>query len=166
MTLPDFPEPVSPAPTRQAAPRFEPTLLPRLRTAHKALDARFGGLAGPIEREPAANIPGIEECARQFAAVRHIETVWLYPVLTQAVAADAGARAQFAELRLIGLMLARRVQRSFDELLQALRAEALVGDAALRLGSALGKYARHSEHAIYPLYELLETQRQDTARVA
>lgn len=169
MTLPDFPDPVpraAPAATRQATPKFEPTLVPRLLGACKALDSRFSSLAAPMERDPAAHVPAIEECAGQFAAVRHLETVWLYPVLALAVQGDAGARGQFMELRLIGLMLARRVQRCFDELLQALRAEVLVGDAAQRLACALAKYAQHSEQSIYPLYEMLGPQRQDAVRVA
>jgi hypothetical protein len=172
MTLPEFPEPVSSAviadnaSTRQAPLKFEPMLVPRLRAAHAAMNKRFAELLGAIERDPAATKGAIEESARQFSAVRHIETVWLYPLLVSAVDGDAGARGQLIELRLIGLMLARRVQRYFDDLQQAVRAEVFVADSAAYLSATLERYSRHSEEVVYPLYELIGTQRQDSVQVA
>jgi hypothetical protein len=167
MTLPEFPEhdssntTTTSAPVRQGPLKFEPTLVPRLRAAHAALNTRFAELVSVIEHDPAATARTIEDCARQFSAVRHIETVWLYPILAQAVEGDAGANSQFMEVRLIGLILARRTLRCFDELLQAVRAEVFVTDTAMRVSAALAKYSRHSEHAVYPLYELVGTQRRD-----
>jgi hypothetical protein len=70
------------------------------------------------------------------------------------------------ELRLVGLMLARRVQRYFDDLLQAVRAEVFVADTAAYVSATLARYSRHSEHSVYPLYELIGTQSQDGAQVA
>ena len=172
MTLPDFPEPADSEPAAAATPprkspsRYEQTLVPRLVGALQALNARFGSILATVEHEPAASAATVEDCARQFTAVRHIETIWLYPIIAQAVEADADARGQLAELRLIGLILARRVLRSFDELNQAIRAEALVGDTALRLGRALAKYSNHSEQVVYPLYELIGSERQDSAEAA
>lgn len=141
-------------------------LVPRLRAAHATMNAHMTELVGAIERDPAATLRAIEECSRQFSAVRHIETIWLYPLLAQVVAGDAGARGQLAELRLIGLMLARRLQRCFDELVQAVRAEVFVTDAAGRAADALARYSSHSDRALYPLYELIGPQRQDPAQVA
>jgi hypothetical protein len=172
MTLPEFPEhgsseaSTNDAPVRRGPPKFEPMLVPRLRAAHAALNARFAELVSVIEHDPAATAHTIEDCARQFSAVRHIETIWLYPILVQAVEGDAGARGQFMELRLIGLILARRMLRCFDDLLQAVRAEVFVMDTAARVSTALAKYSRHSEQAVYPLYELIGTQRQDAVDVA
>jgi hypothetical protein len=170
MTLPEFPDavpgenPTSAPPA--AAPTFDPMLVARLRTAHAALNARIADLATALETNPSASARAIEECTRQFAALRHIETIWLYPTLASAVAADAGGSSQFAELRLVGLILARRLQRGFDDLLQAARVEVLVADAAIRAAAALRRYSSFSERSIYPLYEMLGTERQDTARVA
>jgi hypothetical protein len=167
MTLPDFQDTSSPeggAP--RSRPRYEPTLVPRLVGTLKNLSARFSALAGAIERDPSGNASALEECMRQFTAVRHVETSWLHPILEQAVAGDSAARSQLAELRLVGLILARRVQRCFDELAQAVRAEVLVGVSATRLESALAKYSNHSERAVYPLYELLASEHQEAAEVA
>ena len=164
MTLPDFPERDSRASESSNAARalqFERTLVPRLIAAHHALNARFGNLIGLIEHDPTASIAEVEECSRLFAAVRHIETSGLYTLLAQIVKGDAAARGELMELRLIALMLARRLQRCFDELVQALRAEVLGADAASRVSVALANYARHAEHAVYPLYELIGTHRQD-----
>ena len=172
MTLPEFPEQGSSeastnsASTRPGPPKFEPMLVQRLRAAHTALNTRFAELVSVIEHDPAAAARSIEDCARQFSAVRHIETIWLYPVLVQAVDSDAGARGQFMELRLIGLILARRMLRCFDDLLQAVRAEVFVTDTAARVSTALAIYSRHSEQAVYPLYELIGTQREDAVHVA
>ena len=168
MTLPDFPERNSrPSDTADApAPKFERALVPRLVAAHQALNARFAGLIGLIERDPTAGIAEVEECSRLFAAVRHIETSGLYALLAQVVKSDSAARSELLELRLIALMLGRRLQRCFDELMQALRAEVLVADAAGRVSIALANYARHAQYAVYPLYELVGTQRQDENRVA
>ncbi len=161
--LPDSPETAASQDAgtvpRKSPSRYEPTLVPRLIGTQKALAARFGELLAAVERDPAASAGVVEECARQFTAVRHIETIWLYPIVAQAVEADAGARGEFAELRLVGLILARRVLRCFDELTQAIRAEVLAGDAALRLARALAKYANHSERAVYPLYEIVGSER-------
>lgn len=170
MTLPEFPEAISgesrvPAPPA-AAPAFDPMLVPRLRTAHAALNARVAELAAALETSPAASVRTVEECARQFTALRHIETMWLYPALAQAVGTDAAASAQFAELRLVGLILARRLQRGFDDLQQAARVEVLVADAALRAAGALRRYSAFSERSIYPLYEMIGSERQDAVRVA
>ena len=167
MTLPDSPEPAatenaSTAP-RKSPSRYEPALVPRLVAAQKALITRFEELLATIERDPATKAGAVEESLRQFTAVRHIETIWLYPIVAKAADADADARSQFAELRLVGLILARRVLRSFDELTQAIRAEVLAVEAALRLGRALVKYANHSERVVYPLYELVGSERQDSA---
>jgi hypothetical protein len=173
MTLPEFPEPGSSAVVvgnastpRQAQLKYEAMLVPRLRAAHAALNKRFGELIDAIERDPAATAGVIEECARQFSAVRHIETIWLYPLLARAVESDPGARGQLMELRLVGLMLARRVQRYFDDLLQAVRAEVFVADTAAYVSATLARYSRHSEHSVYPLYELIGTQSQDSVQVA
>jgi hypothetical protein len=169
MTLPEFPEhgpSPSAAPTRQGPLKFEPVLVPRLRAAHAALNKRIAELISVIEHDPAASARAIEDCARQFSAMRHIETIWLYPILAQAVEGDAGARGQFAELRLIGLILARRVQRCFDDLMQAVRAEVFVVDTAMGASAAVARYSRHSDHAVYPLYELIGTQRQEAVQVA
>lgn len=161
MTLPEFPERASSdavvhdAAARQAVPRFTPLLVPKLRAAHAALNARVADLVGAIDRDPAANVRVIDECARQFGALREAETTWLYPLLAHAVSADAGARGQLMELRLIGLIMARRVLRCFDDLQQATRAEVLVRDAATRAASALSRYSQHSENAVYPLYEMI-----------
>jgi hypothetical protein len=130
------------------------------------MNAHMTELLDVIERDPAASLRAIEECSRQFSAVRHIETIWLYPMLAQVVAGDASARSQLAELRLIGLMLARRMQRCFDELVQAVRAEVFVTDAAARAADALARYSSHSDRALYPLYELIGPQREDSAQVA
>lgn len=170
MTLPDSPETAasengSTAP-RKSPSRYEPTLVPRLVAAQKALTDRFNDLIATIERDPANNSSSVEECLRQFTAVRHIETIWLYPIVAQATESDADARSEFAELRLVGLILARRVLRSFDELTQAIRAEVLAADAALRLARALVKYASHSERAVYPLYELVGSVRNEAAAAA
>lgn len=167
-TLPDFPEPedrLPPVPAATPALKFEPGLVPRLATAHRALAMRQAALAGIAERDPPASLAEIQECARQFNAIRHVETTLLYPLVAQAVAGDAGARGQFAELRLIALMLARRVQRCFDELLQAARAEVLVADAAARAVAALATYSQHAANAAFPLYEMIGTQ-GSVARVA
>jgi hypothetical protein len=169
MTLPEFPEQgstESAAPQRRPPLKFEPMLVPRLRAAQAALNARFADLAPAIQHDPAATARTIEECARQFAAIRHIETIWLHPMLAQAVAGDPGARGQIMELRLIGLMLARRLLRCFDDLMQAVRAEVYVADTTAQVTAALFRYARHSDQALYPLYELIGEQRQDTAQVA
>ncbi len=168
--LPDSPETAasenaSTAP-RKSPSRYEPTLVPRLIGTQKALATRFNDLLATIERDPAASAGAVEECARQFTAVRQIETVWLYPIVAQAVEADAGARGEFAELRLVGLILARRVLRCFDELTQAIRAEVLAADAALRLARALVKYASHSERAVYPLYEIVGSERREEIAAA
>jgi len=157
-------EPAAEAP-RKSPSRYEPTLVPRLGAAVQALNARFAALLPEIERNPSASAPGVEECARQFAAVRQIETTWLYPIVAQAVEADPAARGDLQELRLVGLILARRVLRCFDELTQAIRAEVLAADTALRLGSALVKYSNHSERAVYPLYELVGKESRE-ARAA
>lgn len=167
MTLPDSPEPAATdnadtAP-RKSPSRYEPTLVPRLVAAQKTLISRFEELLPAIERNPGASGAAIDECARQFTAVRHIETVWLYPIVAQVADADADTRGQFAELRLVGLILARRVLRSFDELTQSIRAEVLAADAALRVARALAKYANHSERVVYPLYELIGSERRDVA---
>jgi hypothetical protein len=167
-TLPDFPEPedrLPPAPAAYPPLKFEPSLVPRLAAAHRALAARQAALAGVTERDPPASLAEIQECARQFNAIRHIETTLLYPLVAHAVAGDAGARGQLVELRLIALMLARRVQRSFDELLQAARAEVLVADAAARVTASLANYSQHALSAAFPLYELIGTQ-APAARVA
>lgn len=160
MTLPDFPDPLPEqkavaAPPRPVGVKFDANLVPRLLTAHRTLVKRFSDLVPLVDREPAANASAIEECARQFSAMRHIETIWLYPAIAQAVASDAGANNQFAELRLVGLMYARRAQRSFDELLQAIRAEVLVRDAADRVAAAIARYASHCERTVYPLYLMI-----------
>jgi hypothetical protein len=171
MDLPEFPEigsstfTVSASPARQTL-AFEPSLVPRVRTAHALLSKRFAELIPTIEREPSASVRAIEECARQFGAVRHLETVWLYPLLAKVLEGDAQGRGQLIELRLVGLMLARRAQRCFDELLQSARAEVLVSDAATRVSAALANYSSHGETAIYPLYELIGPQRQSAAQVA
>jgi hypothetical protein len=170
--LPEFPQrderatPARDAPARSAPLKFEPTLVPRLLGAQKALTARFADLVGLIERDPRSSIAEIENCARLFGAMRQFETTALYPVLAHAVEGDAGARGQLLELRLIALMMARRAQRSFEELLQAVRAEVLVADAARRVSAALAKYFSHAAQATYPLYELVGTQRQDASEVA
>ena len=171
MDLPEFPEigsstfAVSASPARQTL-AFEPTLVPRVRAAHALLSKRLVDLVPKIEREPCSSVRAIEECSRQFGAVRHLETVWLYPLLARVLEGDAQGRGQLIELRLVGLMLARRVQRCFDDLLQSARAEVLVADAALRVSAALGNYANHCDRAIYPLYELIGTQQQKAAQVA
>lgn len=144
----------------QAAPKFEPTLVSRLLGAHRTLNQRLAAAIPAIEQRPSANMNVVEECARQFSAVRTIETSLLYTVIAHAVAADPSVNAQFVELRLVGLMLARRVQRAFDELTQAIRVEVMVRDAADRLAAALAKYMRHSEQAVYPLYELIGAERK------
>ena len=169
MTLPEFPEdgPVvaraATAPPRQDPLKFDAQLTPRLRAAHGALNTRFADLVDTIHREPAVAAHAIEECQRQFSAIRHIETIWLHPVLERAVDADAGVRGQVMELRLIGLILARRVLRCFDDLQQAIRAEVFVTESAARATTALAKYSKHSEHVVYPLYELVGAQRQEAA---
>lgn len=171
MTLPEFPEQASgnavaqDAAARQPPLKFEPTLLPRLRAAHAALNARFGEIAAAIDRDPAATARMIEECARQFTAIRHIETIWVYPMLARAVESDSGARAQLAELRLIGLILARRMLRCFDDSQQALRVGVYVAEAVAQVTAALARYSRHSDNAIYPLYELIGEPRPN-AQVA
>lgn len=171
MTLPEFPEQGSTdgaadVPQRRPPLKFEPMLVPRLRAAQAALNSRFTELAPAILHDPAATARTIEECARQFAAIRHIETIWLHPVLAHAVAGDPGARGQFMELRLIGLMLARRLLRCFDELLQAVRAEVYVADTTAQVAAALGRYTRHSDQALYPLYEVIGEQHQEATQVA
>jgi hypothetical protein len=165
MSLPDFPEPTS-APPADGRPSYEPALVARLVGTLKVLNLRFAGLAGALERDPGRNASAIEECLRHFTAVRHVETSRLYPVLEDAVAGDNAARGQLAELRLVGLILARRVQRCFDELVQAVRAEVLVTVAASRLETALLKYSSHTERAVYPLYELVGSERKQVAEVA
>jgi len=147
-------EPAAEAP-RKSPSRYEPSLVPRLSAAVQTLNVRFGALLSEIERNPSTSAAGVEECARQFTAIRQIETVWLSPIVAQAVEADAAARGELQELRLVGLILARRVLRCFDELTQAIRAEVLAADTAMRLGSALVKYSNHSERVVYPLYELI-----------
>src|SRR5262249_36641515 len=171
MSLPDFPEsgpsePAADAAPRKSPPRFEPTLIPRLVGAQQALITRFNALISSIEREPVKSASAVEDCSRQFTAVRHIEAVWLHPVVAQAVEADPAARGQLTELRLVGLILARRVLRCFDELAQAIRAEVLVTDAAMRVGPALAKYSNHSGQVVYPLYELVGSERKDAAVAA
>jgi hypothetical protein len=172
MTLPEFPEPVSTetdanaAQKRRPALKFEPMLVPQLRTAQAALQARFADLAGAIRRQPATTGQAIEDCSRQFSAVRHIESASLYPLLARAVEADPVARGQLAELRLIGMMLARVVMRRFDELLQAVRAEVYVVDSTAHVAQSLERYARHCELVVYPLYEVIGEQREDAVRVA
>jgi hypothetical protein len=171
MSQPENPQKTFSAPpvagsARQAPPKFEPALVPRLLGVHKALNTRFEHLVTLIDREPAACAPLVEECARQFSALRHIETIWLYPVIADAVAGDAGASRQFTELRLVGLMLARRAQRFLDELSQAFRAEVLVKDAADRATVALARYLAHSERAIYPLYELIGSEKKAASGAA
>lgn len=172
MTLPEFPESVSESSVapqsapRQAPLKFEPVLVPKLRAAHATLNKRFAGLLGTIEHDPQATVSAIDECARQFTAMRHIETVWLYPMLAKVVDSDAGARGSLSELRLVGLILARRATRTFDDLLQAVRAEVLVADAAARVSAALARYSAHSEQSVYPLYELLGAQQPEVTRVA
>jgi hypothetical protein len=151
---------------RQTPPKFEPALVPRLLAAHKALNTRFAHLVALIDREPASCAPVVDECARQFSALRHIETIWLYPVIADAVAGDPGASRQFTELRLVGLMLARRAQRFLDELAQAFRAEVLIKDAADRASLALSKYLGHSERSIYPLYELIGSEKKTASGAA
>jgi hypothetical protein len=144
----------------QAAPKFEPTLVARLLSAHRTLNQRFADAIPLIERKPADGVAAVEECARQFSAVRTIETTLLYTVIAHAVSASDGVNAQFVELRLVGLMLSRRVQRAFDELSQAIRVEVMVRDAADRVAVALANYTRHSERAVYPLYELIGAERK------
>lgn len=169
MTLPEFPEDgpgvvrAGTAPARQDHRKFDAQLAPRLLAAHGALNTRFAELVGTIDQDPAAAARVIEECLRQFSAIRHIETIWLHPVLEHAVDADAGVRGQVMELRLIGLILARRVLRCFDDLQQAIRAEVFVTESAARATDALARYSKHSEHVVYPLYELVGTQRQEAA---
>ena len=172
MTAPDFPRrderetATSDAPPRPAPVRFEPTLIARLLGAQQALNARFAGLVELVEREPKAGMGEIEDCARHFGAIRHIEAIALYPLLAQAVESDPDARGQLLELRLIALVLSRRVQRCFDELLQAARAEVLVADATRRLAAALTKYSSHSVHATYPLYDVIGAHRPSASAAA
>lgn len=173
MTLPDFPESAAPEadapvpqPTPKAPARYERSLVPRLIGAQKTLVARFNDLLGTFEHDPAANAAAVEDCARQFTAVRHIETIWLYPIIAQAVEGDGGARGELMELRLVAMILARRVLRSFDELTQAIRAEVLASDAAMRLATALMRYASHSERSVYPLYELVGSEKPVAEAVA
>jgi len=171
MDLPEFPEigsstfAVTASPARQTL-AFDPSLVPRVRTAYTLLSKRFADLIPMMEREPTASVRAIEECARQFGAVRHLETVWLYPLLASVLEGDAQGRGQLIELRLVGLMLARRVQRCFDELQQSARAEVLVADAAARVTAALANYSSHGDAAIYPLYELIGPQQYNAAQVA
>jgi hypothetical protein len=162
MTLPDFPDDLpggkpAAAPPRPAPVKFDANLVPRLLTAQRTLIKRFGELVPLAVRAPAANTAPIDECAKQFSAMRHIETIWLYPAIAHAVAGDSAAASLFAELRLVGLMYARRAQRCFDELLQAIRAEVLVQEAADRANQAIARYAAHSERAVYPLYAMIGT---------
>ena len=169
MTLPEFPEHgpgvahAGAPPPRLEALTFDAQLAPRLLAAHRTLNTRFSELVGGIGDDPAAAARTVDECVRQFSAVRHIETIWLHPILERAVEADAGVRGQVMELRLIGLILARRVLRCFDDLQQAIRAEVFVAESAARTAAALARYSSHSEHGVYPLYELVGTPRRDAA---
>jgi hypothetical protein len=168
MTLPDFPEPAA---SQAAAPpraslKFAPLLVPKLRSAHAALNARLAELLVAIDRDPGGNAKALEECSRQFLGVREAETTWIFPTLATALEGDADARGQLAELRLVGLILARRVLRCFDDLQQAVRAEALVADAAHRLAATLARYLSHSDSAIYPLYELIGSAARPRAATA
>lgn len=169
MTLPEFPERASSqahsAAARPAPPKYSPLLVPKLRTVQQSLNTRLAGLVVALDRQPASQGRELDECVRQFGAVREAETAWLYPLLANAVATDAGARGQLAELRLIGLILARRVLRSFDDLQQAARAEVLAAEAASRVAAALASYLRHCENAIYPLYELAGSEHKAAAAV-
>ena len=154
------------APVRRSPLKFEPVLVPRLRAAHATLNQRFAELIGLLQGGPAANVRAIEDCSKQFVAIRHIETAWLFPMLAQAVEGDAYLRGQVVELRLVALMLARRTQRCFDDLLQAARVEVLVADAITRATSALANYSSHSDRVVYPLYELIGTQSRESVQVA
>lgn len=144
--------------------QYDQTLIARLLSAHEMLNARFAALLCELEREPAAVLPAIADCAAQLHELRRIESMWLYPLIARCIDSDAAARTQLMQLRLHMLTAARRLFRHFEELASAIRNDGDFRAAAAGLSAALSDYLRRNETEIYPLYDLTG-MRGDTAQV-
>lgn len=135
--------------------RYDDSLVGRLLAAHELLNGRFAALVVELDRDPAATLPAVGDCAEQLHELRRTESMWLYPLLARCVDADPGARMQLMQLRLHMLTVARRIFRYFEELGRAIRAGSDCRAPADGLSAALAEYLRRNETEIYPLYDLV-----------
>ena len=138
---------------------FDAQLIDRLLASHRELNARYASVVSQFGSEMNDMERAVRECAEQFVELRRAESIWLYPVIARAIDGDAEAQRQFGQLRLLMLSSARRALRLFEDLAQAVRAGSDANAAADRLAEALAEYWQRNQAQIYPLYELLGTNR-------
>jgi hypothetical protein len=136
--------------------RFDPGLLRRLLDQHDTLDAHVASLPNRFRRNREEAWNTAQACAGQLHELRRQEALWVYPVIAHSLASDPAARRRLLNLRFVMNGLARRVLRSLDELVQAMRQLTDIAAAAATVSSALAEYRQRNESELYTLYCLMD----------
>ena len=136
--------------------RFDPALLRRLLDQHDLLDARVASLPNRFRRDRQEAARAAQACASQLHELRRQEALWVYPVIAHSFASDSAARRRLLNLRFVMNGLARRVLRSVDELVQAMRAVSDIAAAVGTVAAALNEYRQRNESELYTLYCLMD----------
>jgi hypothetical protein len=144
--------------------RFDPALLRKLLEQHDALDHRVASLPARFGRDRDDALKAAHACAGQLHELRRQEALWIYPVMARSFAADPLAHRQLLNLRFVMNGLARRVLRSIDDLVRAMRHASDVAAAAACVVAALADYRHRNESELYTLYSLMDPRQ--THRVA
>jgi hypothetical protein len=149
-------EPGTAAPTAPSPVAFDRALVPRLMALHEALNARFAHLVCALDNDAREAEAAASACVEQLHELRRIETVSLYPVIGRGIDADAAARSQLMQVRMVLLAQCRQLLRRFEELLQAIRNGRQARELAENISQPLADYLRRCEFEIYPLYALVD----------
>lgn len=144
------------APTWNTPVQFDASLVAQLIAQHGELNARFQTLVRQLDRDPEAAEREVRECANQLHDLRRTEALRLYPVIACLFGPDPAAQRLASQSRLIMVGLVRRVLRSFDELVHAIRGGSKIPEAADRVTRALAEYRRRNEGEMYPMYDLMQ----------
>jgi hypothetical protein len=138
--------------------RFDPALVQRLVSQYGELDAGFVALVGRIHSTSEEIRSTVHAGTARLQQLRRSEALWLYPVITKALADDPIASRQVSQLRMVLNGLARRVLRHIEELASAAQHGTAVSGAATLVTTALAEYRRRNESELYPLYDLMRPQ--------
>ena len=144
------------APTWNTPVQFDASLVAQLTAQHGELNARFATLVGQLDKDPETAERAVRECASQLHDLRRTEALRLYPVIACWYGPDPAAQQMASQARLVMMGLVRRVLRSFDALIHAIRSGAEIPAAADRVAKALTEYRRRNEGEMYPMYGLMQ----------
>jgi hypothetical protein len=153
------------APSWNTPVQYDASLVPWLTAQHGELNTRFATVVGQIDKNPENAEHEVRACANLLHDLRRTEALQLYPVIARWYGPDPAAQQLASRSRLLIVGLVRRVLRSFDELVDAIRSGAEIPAAADRATKAFSEYRRRNEGEMYPMYDLMQRLSKAKARL-